>query len=203
LDRFVDDMEQSAAIITRNLSKAVTLVTNFKQVAVDRTSSQRRQFLLGEIVDEVMVMMHPSFKRLMHRIDVLVDGNIAMDSYPGPLEQVLTNLLQNAIIHGFEEDEAGDIKLHAHQAAQGVVIRISDNGKGIPPEMIKRIFDPFFTTRLGSGGSGLGLNVVHNIVTGVLGGNIRVESTLGEGTVMELTLPADAPVPESSHPDTL
>lgn len=196
LDHFVADMEQSASIITRNLSKAVSLVTNFKQVAVDRTSSQRRQFMLDEIVDEVMVMMHPTLKRLMHRIDVQVDSDIPMDSYPGPLEQVLTNLLQNAIIHGFDEGEVGEIALHASQSAQRVIIRISDSGKGIPPEMIKRVFDPFFTTRLGSGGSGLGLNVVHNIVTGILGGSISVDSTLGQGTVMELSLPADAPVSE-------
>ncbi|WP_409525785.1 sensor histidine kinase [Nitrincola sp. MINF-07-Sa-05] len=196
LDRFVEDMEQSAAIISRNLSRSVALVTNFKQVAVDRASSQRRRFMLNEIVDEVMVMMHPTLSRLLHQIDIRIEGDIQMDSYPGPLEQVLTNFIQNAIIHGFEDREAGDIALHAYQSEQYVIIRISDNGKGIPPEIIKRIFDPFFTTRLGSGGSGLGLNVVHNIVTGILGGTIRVESTLDEGTTMELSLPAEAPVPE-------
>jgi len=132
---------------------------------------------------------------------VRIEGDIEMDSYPGPLEQVLTNFLQNAIIHGFEDNETGEIILLNYQTEQGVIIRISDSGKGIPPEMIKRIFDPFFTTRLGSGGSGLGLNVVHNIVTGVLGGSIRVESKLGEGTTMELLLPTMAPVPEQPLSD--
>ncbi len=113
-----------------------------------------------------------------------------MDSYPGPLGQVLTNLINNAFIHGFEGDVKGTVTIEAHKLdAELIEIVVSDNGKGIPEENIGRIFDPFFTTKLGQGGSGLGLNIVYNLVTGVLGGNIVVTSKSHHGAKFTITLP--------------
>lgn len=121
-------------------------------------------------------------------------AGLVLDSYPAPLGQVLDSLIHNALIHGFGANQSGTIDISATPAGDHAVeIRVRDNGRGIDPTHLKRIFDPFFTTRLGQGGSGLGLHIVHNIVTGVLGGRIEVHSTLGDGAEFLLTLPLNAP----------
>jgi len=117
-----------------------------------------------------------------------------LDSYPGPLGQVVTNLVNNALLHGFEGRANGTVSLSAVINREGSVeLTVADDGNGIPAANLGRIFDPFFTTKLGAGGSGLGLNITHNIVTGVLGGRIRVASEIGQGTTFILTLPTVAP----------
>ena len=123
-----------------------------------------------------------------------LQAGIAMESYPGPLGQVIINLFTNALAHGFDERGSGLITVHAHRLdAERVVVTVSDDGVGIAPEHLGQIFDPFFTTKLGRGGSGLGLSVSHRIVTKVLGGQITIRSTPGQGASFELNLPTTAP----------
>jgi signal transduction histidine kinase len=123
-----------------------------------------------------------------------IPADIRMESYPGPLGQVLTNLINNALIHGLKDTRDGNITLLARTTPDGwVQFSVQDNGAGIAPEHLDRVFDPFFTTRLGQGGSGLGLNIVYNIVTQTLGGTIRVESVQGHGARFVLHLPCVAP----------
>jgi signal transduction histidine kinase len=112
-----------------------------------------------------------------------------MDSYPGPLAQVLANLMLNAATHGFDEGENGQFTVAVTTSGETVDILCKDNGCGIPPENLAHIFEPFFTTRRGRGGSGLGLHIAHNIVTQVLGGSIHCESTAGLGTTFRMRLP--------------
>lgn len=194
LDEHVDETTYASDILIRNLQRAAELISSFKQVAVDQTSSQRRKFDLAEVVNEIIVTMHPTFRKTSHTIETRIPAGISMDSYPGPLGQVLTNLLNNAVLHAFDTQEEGLITLEAELLTDGTVsLSCRDNGCGIPAANLKRIFDPFFTTKLGREGSGLGLNIVHNIVTGVLGGSIRVESKEQAGTTFTLTLPCQAP----------
>ena len=195
LQDFLENARQAADIITRNLVRAGALVTSFKQVAVDQTSSQRRTFELASVVSEILLTLGAVIKKTRCHIAVNVPANILLESYPGPLGQVISNLITNALVHAFEPDTSGDIVIHAELQANGNFVELSvrDNGLGIPPENQRRIFDPFFTTRLGQGGSGLGLHIVHNIVGGVLGGKIKVHSTLGQGTEFCMTLPIVAP----------
>ena len=127
------------------------------------------------------------------RFALIADG-LQMDSYPGPLEQVVANLVGNSLTHGFAGIDEGCIELRAETAgATHVALRCADNGVGISPATVNRIFEPFFTTRLGQGGSGLGLYIVYNLVTGVLGGTIEVDSPPAGGTVFTLLLPRTAP----------
>ncbi len=195
LQSFVDETREAAEIITRNLSRAGHLVSSFKQVAVDQTSSQRRRFELASVVSEILLTLNAVIKKTQCHISVNIPANILLESYPGPLGQVLTNLINNALIHGFEPQDTGDIVIQAQMQPGGNFVELSvrDNGKGITPENQRRIFDPFFTTRLGQGGSGLGLHIVHNIVGGILGGKIKVQSQLGEGAEFRMTLPIVAP----------
>ena len=193
-EHYIQNAQLAVDILTRNLQRAADIVTNFKQVAVDQTSSQRRSFLLAEVVGGNLLTLQPTIKRTPFVIHQDIPAGLMMESYPGPLGQVLTNLVNNAILHGYEGRSEGTILVAASLSAQGwVTMTVEDHGIGISPTDLPRIFDPFFTTKLGVGGSGLGLNIVHNIVTEILGGTIRVKSELGGGSTFMMTLPMCAP----------
>lgn len=194
LEGYLADAREASDQLQRNLHRASELINSFKQVAVDQTSSQRRQFNLAEVVSELMLTLKPMLKKTPYHVDCEEIPSLVMDSYPGPLGQVLTNLIQNAILHGFEGASQGRVLLQVRTLdSQQVELKVIDNGKGILPAHLGRIFDPFFTTKLGQGGSGLGLNVVYTIVTGILGGNIFVESEVGRGTCFTVVFPVVAP----------
>ena len=194
LESFIDRVEQGSEIAVRNLQRANELITSFKQVAVDQTSSQRRPFILSEVVDEILVTLQPTLKRTPYRVRSEISAGLAMDSYPGPLGQVLTNLLTNALVHGFEGRDQGQIEIIGQPAGdEQIALSVCDNGVGIAPDMIGRVFDPFVTSRFGRGGTGLGLHIVWNTVTVVLGGTISVESVPDEGTCFRIILPVVAP----------
>ncbi|WP_052452416.1 PAS domain S-box protein [Noviherbaspirillum autotrophicum] len=200
LEHYIADTGNAGDILVRNLQRAANLVASFKQVAVDQTSSQRRTFSVAEVVAEIMLTLWPTLKKTSFSVKQDIAGGLKMDSYPGPLGQVITNLVNNALLHGFEGRSAGTVLISAHDAADGwLELLVQDDGVGIPPANLNRIFDPFFTTKLGSGGSGLGLNIAHNIVTGILGGRIRVHSELGRGSSFILSLPLVAPQRQSDE----
>ena len=194
LETYLAQAGEADAIVLRNLQRAADLVSSFKQIAVDRASSQRRHFLLHQFIAELMLPLSATLKGAGHVLSQDVAPELAMDSYPGPLGQVLSNLVENCVRHAFEGRSGGTIGITARASADGetISIAIADNGAGIAAGDLARIYDPFFTTRLGSGGSGLGLHVAHNIVTGVLGGHIEAASSEA-GTTFTLHLPVVAP----------
>ncbi|MBI3286159.1 MAG: MCP four helix bundle domain-containing protein [Burkholderiales bacterium] len=190
LDQHLKEIQHGGEILLRNLSRASELVSSFKQVAVDRQTSQFREFLLADIVHETLLTLHPIYKKMEVEIMTDIPPEISMHSYPGPLGQVITNLVHNALVHGFENQRPGKIHIAAHTISPNQLsLVIADDGVGIPPGNLPRIFDPFFTTKLGKGGSGLGLHIVYNIVHTILLGNIQVSSKLDLGARFELTLP--------------
>ncbi|WP_168224690.1 PAS domain-containing sensor histidine kinase [Rhodoferax aquaticus] len=194
LHKFVEDTRLAAEIVARNLERAGQLVTSFKQVAVDQTSAQARLFSLHAVASEILLTLSAVIRKSGVQVTVDIPSSIMMRSYPGPLGQVLTNLINNALLHAFTAGEPGSMSLVASVNDKDMVtLRVSDTGKGIAPDNLNRIFEPFFTTKLGQGGSGLGLHIVHNIVGGALGGQIAVASTQGLGTTFTLTLPLVAP----------
>jgi PAS domain S-box-containing protein len=194
LEGYVGDAGKAGDILVRNLQRAANLVTGFKQVAVDQTSSQRRKFQVAEVVSEIMLTLWPTLRKTSYVVEQNIPDDLVMDSYPGPLGQVITNLVNNALLHGFENRSTGTVTISALRTGQDwVEFIVTDDGVGIPAANLNRIFDPFFTTKLGAGGSGLGLNIAHNIVTGILGGRIRVQSEVGVGTSFILALPLAAP----------
>ena len=194
LTAFTEQTKQASEMLVRNLNKAAELIGSFKQVAVDRTSVRRRVFVLDEVVGETVLLIDNSLKRTGHVITTDIAANLKMNSYPGPLGQILSNLCNNALLHGFEKTQQGTIHISANLLLEKQVeMVVSDNGGGISEANISRIFDPFFTTKLGYGGSGLGLSIVYNLVTVVLGGTISVESTLNNGTRFVILLPVSAP----------
>ena len=190
LNNYCVEVKTSAEIMLRGLGSAANLIISFKQVAVDRTSEQHRRFNLLQVLQDIIATLHLRIDHAGHTVQLNVPANIQMDSYPGSLGQVISNLIENAILHAFGNEPSGVMTITTCQPdPQRVLIQFSDNGAGIPEQNLKRIFDPFFTTKLGQGGSGLGLNISYNIVTSIMRGQLIVKSTLGSGTSFYLDLP--------------
>ena len=194
LDEYVATTQEGAGILMRGLRHAADLVSSFKQVAVDQTSVNRRKFDLHETVHEILLTMGPAIRKTHHSIECTIKKGIVLESFPGPFGQVLTNLVNNALLHAFDASSQGKITISATQSgATHVEITVQDDGSGIPAANLSRVFDPFFTTKLGKGGSGLGLNIVYNLVHEALGGSITVASAPGSGACFTLVIPLTAP----------
>lgn len=194
LDGYMEGAETACDLLLRSLSQANELVSSFKQVAVDQASAQRRRFDLRLVVEEVAATLAPMLKKTPFKLELELADKLTMDSYPGSLGQVITNLVANSLAHAFEGREHGVMHLKTwRRSPREVGIEFFDDGVGIPETDLKRVFDPFFTTKLGRGGSGLGLHIVYNLVTRVLGGRIEVSSRPGSGTRFEFVLPFEAP----------
>jgi signal transduction histidine kinase len=181
-----------------NAQRAAHLIQSFKQIAVDQTNELRRPFRVKEYIDEIITSLHPRLKHTNIKVDISCDAAIELDSYPGAFAQVITNLTLNALIHAFDANAIGTIGINAIQCDDKLEIDFSDDGKGIPAEFVDKIFDPFFTTQRGSGGTGLGLNIVYNLIVKQFGGNITVDSVVGKGTTFHIILPRVAPGQETA-----
>ena len=185
----LQQLQEAAELLERNLHRAAGLIENFKDMSIDTKRHEHARFALDTLVAGLCAQAAPSLPpqlKLSHDIP----PGLALEEYPELLEQVILQLIDNARQHGFEGRTAGSIWLSARTSDSGdIELRIRDDGIGIAPEIMDRIFDPFFTTKMGRGGTGIGLSTVHNIVTIALGGNITVESAPGQGSTFILHLP--------------
>jgi signal transduction histidine kinase len=193
LSRYIETTNESTKLLLRGLQQSTRLVGEFKQVAVDQSSTQRRTFSLEIMLGELAALLQSSLRKTPYTLELEIPDDIELDSFPGPLGQVFTNLVNNSVAHGFEGLDKGNMHCLAQKQGGHVLIAFEDDGKGIPAEIIKRIFEPFFTTKFGQGGSGLGLSITFNIICNVLGGEIRVTSTVGQGTRFDIRIPLVAP----------
>ena len=185
---------KGSEILVRNLQRAAELVSSFKQVAVDQSSNHRRSFDLRQALEEVLTTLEPMYKKTPYTLQLDLQPDIAVESYPGPLGQIITNFVTNSLAHAFDGRNHGSMRLATKRLDdQTIEVTFSDDGVGITQENLSRVFDPFFTTKLGQGGSGLGMHIVYNLVTGVLGGKISIQSQIGQGTVISMVLPTYAP----------
>ncbi len=189
LEEYLSVCDESTHMILSNLKRAAELIRSFKQVAVDRSTEERRSFKLHGYLDEVLLSLRPHLKKTEHKVEISCDPELTMDSYPGALSQIITNLVMNSLMHAFDPGEAGRIGISAELTEGQVRLIYVDNGKGIAPEHLDKIFEPFYTTRRGRGGTGLGLHILYNLVTQQLHGTVRCESAPGQGTTFTLLLP--------------
>lgn len=190
LERFLQSLTVHGDLVARNLGRASDLIKSFKTMSVDQSSEARRRFELTDYVQDVLRSLHSLHARRPIQVLFHSAGPVTLDSYPGALAQVLTNLLSNSLAHAFAPDEPGQITIQVGPGPEGwAFLSFADSGQGIPPENMARIFDPFFTTARASGGSGLGLSIVHTLVTQSLQGRIEVRSQPGQGCSFELHLP--------------
>jgi signal transduction histidine kinase len=194
LAEFASGCSGAAEQLVANLQRAGGLIQSFKQVAIDRSSDDRRAFDLKLATEQVIASVRSRVLKSQSSLAIEVPSEIIMDSFPGPYGQVLTNLIFNAVTHGFADRPGGHMLIRAHRLGMDQVeITFSDDGIGIPEAVQRRVFDPFFTTRRAEGRTGLGLYIVHNLVTQQLGGRITLVSAPGKGTTICLTLPLLAP----------
>ena len=194
LESHLADTRLACSILATSLRRAGDLITSFKQVAVDQTSDQRRRFDLCDVVRDTIATYSAQFKRANCEMEIDSCDTLVMDSYPGSLGQVLSNLINNALLHAFEGQRVGRITVRVHPVGdEQVLILFADNGAGMPPRVMHQVFDPFFTTKMGQGGTGLGMNIVYNIVTGMLGGTVEIDSAPGKGTAVTIRVPKRAP----------
>ena len=193
LEEFVRNARDAAGQLVANLHRAGELIQSFKQVAVDRSHAERRQFNLGEATDQIIASLRPVLKRSPITLSVDVPEGLVIDGYPGSYGQILTNLFLNAATHAFADGRAGAITVSARpRGAEDVEIIFADNGAGMTPDVQRQAFDPFFTTRRNEGGTGLGLHIVYNLVTQQLGGRMMLDSRLGQGTTFRIIMPKAA-----------
>lgn len=193
---FLGRVRETTSMASMNVERACDLVANFKQVAVDRTTSYRRKFGLHELLSATVLTLQPSIGKNIRVVIEDMSNELEIDSYPGELGQIITNLVDNASKHAFP-DKSGSISLSVTEADRGMVnISVRDNGIGMESDVSEKIFNPFYTTKFGQGGTGLGLHIAYNAATNVLGGSLTVESTPGKGTAFNLTIPVVAPEQE-------
>ncbi|CAN7520264.1 HAMP domain-containing sensor histidine kinase [Bradyrhizobium sp. LjRoot220] len=198
LTEFIAASREAASQIMFNLGNAVELIQSFKQVAADRNVSDRRRFDLGEVTEQVVSGLRFGLRNLT--VTVECESNLAMNSYPGPYGQVLTNLVLNSVAHAFPDGGRGSVHIAARASGKGnVELLFSDDGCGMSPEVKRHVFDPFFTTRRDQGNTGLGLHIVHNIVTSRLGGRIHLETKPGAGTKIQIIMPREAPLESAAE----
>jgi len=189
LAKFLTESKENLGIIYRNLERAASLIRSFKQVAVDQSNENRRQFNMLQLMNEVLLSLRPNLKKTQHQVLLECEPSLEIDSKPGPINQILINLIMNSLIHAFENKEHGVIKVVVNVANSRCYVHYSDDGSGVPEHIKKRIFDPFVTTKRGEGGSGLGMHLVYNLVTQALNGKITLESTLGHGIDIQFDFP--------------
>lgn len=189
-ERFVQRITEGSGLLQTNLNRAAELVYSFKQVAVDQTSGEQRAFPLNAWLNELLTSLGPVLRKNGHDVAVHCPEHIIMDTYPGALAQVLTNLITNSVTHAYDEGQSGRMVLRVDEGHSGWLRFVfSDDGKGIAEENQERIFEPFFTTGRAQGSTGLGLHIVYNLVTNSLHGRIDIESEAGKGTRFIIDLP--------------
>ncbi|MEO7106460.1 MAG: ATP-binding protein [Rhodoferax sp.] len=194
LQVFLENAQRGTDILMRALTRASELIRSFKRVAVDQSSDQRRVFDLQITLREVCLTLEPMYKNSPFDLTLALPDVVEMDSFPGALGQLITNFVSNALQHGFDGRERGQMHVRAVAAGpENVTLQFSDDGIGMTEDTRNRVFDPFFTTKLGQGGSGLGMNIVYNIVHDVLGGSIEIASSPDAGTLITVHLPRCAP----------
>jgi len=195
---YLKTADEGSRLIMSNAHRAAHLIQSFKQIAVDQTNELRRPFKLKDYIDEIITSLHPRLKHTNIKVNISCDAAIELDGYPGAFAQIVTNLTLNALIHAYDANSVGTIRIHAVERDEKLELDFSDDGKGIPAEHVDKIFDPFFTTQRGSGGTGLGLNIVYNLIAKQFGGTITVDSVVGKGTTFHILLPRVAPGQETA-----
>lgn len=191
LERYFEECLETSQLLSNNLDRAAQLIRAFKQVAVDQSSDEQRRINLKDYIDEIMASLRPKYKHLPIEIINNIDSDLVLTLTPGALAQVITNLVINSLTHGFDEGkQPGFIRLSTPKIDQGKLeLLYEDDGLGMSSETIKHIFDPFYTTRRSRGGSGLGMNIVFNLVTAKLKGKIRILNAPHQGCRLSIGLP--------------
>ncbi|MCP5209006.1 MAG: hypothetical protein H7A01_17570 [Hahellaceae bacterium] len=190
-EKFMADTKELARSIHISLQRAADLVRSFKQVAVDQSHETIRKFNMAEYVEEVLISLRNRIKQTQIKVDVRCDPTLTINGYPGIWSQIITNLISNSLIHAYKPGDVGTIVMDVQVKGDKIAFVYSDDGKGMDENARTKIFDPFFTTNRENGGSGLGMNIIYNLVTQKMQGTIEVKSEVGIGTTFTILVKSD------------
>jgi len=185
---YLADIGELSALISRNLLRAADLVRNFKLVSSNQIHLDSREFAVAEFVNDVILSLSPRLESGSHRVTVECDERLRVVAGTGAFSQILTNLILNAVVHGFRDKSGGEIKIAVSGDRDRLCLVVEDDGVGMDQETLDRMFDPYFTTARSQGGTGLGLFIVHNVVTRQFAGTLDCASAFGEGTRFTINL---------------
>lgn len=189
LQKYFETAGNSAAVILTSLRQAADLIKSFKQVAIDQSRQEKRLFRVRQCIDDVLLSLKPKFRHNAYQVKVNCPEDLELNSDPGALTQIFTNLVSNSLTHGFAEAEQGLLSFDVRSGEGVLEIRYADNGAGMDAETLRNIFEPFFTTKRGQGGSGLGMHIAYNLVSQTLNGTIACESSPGQGAIFTIRIP--------------
>ena len=189
-EKYLQIARESIAILDKNLSRTTELLNSFKQIAIDQSSDRKRVFNFSTYLEEIMLSLRPTLKSTRHTINIECSPSVTLYSYPGAFSQIITNFVLNSLIHGFEDIQAGRIDILAEMDDEIFSLSYADDGRGIAEEHLDKLFELFFTSKREQGSSGLGLHIVHNLVTQTFGGSIACESRPGQGSTFTIHIPA-------------
>ena len=186
---FLESANDTARLIQKNLDRAASLIQSFKQVSTDQVTEQQRVFGLKEYLGDILTSLRPKFREKRIEVNIACDDSLQLNSYPGVYAQIFTNLLLNSLQHGFHQSDTGTIGIRAELKKDILKIQYSDDGAGISHKDLPHIFEPFYTSDQHRG-TGLGLNIIYNLVKQKLHGTITCESEPGKGVlfVMEVAV---------------
>ncbi|NLD46021.1 MAG: GAF domain-containing protein, partial [Clostridiaceae bacterium] len=180
-EEYLNDSMETIELLFMNLNKAASLINGFKRVSADMSNEDKRTFILKKYINDILLSLSPKLKKYKHKIEVFCDEDIEILSYPGAYSQIITNLIINSIMHAYDEDDEGNIRIKVIKDEDNIKLIYSDDGKGMDSDTKSKIFEPFFTTNRHSG-TGLGMHIVFNLVTQTLKGTITCESSPNKGT---------------------
>lgn len=192
---FMISMEESVDILSKNLQRAAKLVKSFKHISEDQAGEALRKFNLEEYLQEILSTLHPKLKMTQHIVNMRCSADIEINGYPGALSQVITNLIMNSLLHGFEDMKVGTITIEVDRRGDKIEILYADDGKGLSNEAKAKIFEPFYTTKRGYGGTGLGMHLVYNLINQTLQGSIQLQEA-SKGCAFIITMPTQISIPE-------
>jgi signal transduction histidine kinase len=195
---FLESSGDAAQLVEKSLLRAITLVGNMRELADDSQAMSRSQFDLRERIEAWAATQQQRMHRTGIELCLKLNASCMLDSYTVPLDRVLAHLLDNAVTHAFALRQQGwpppAVALYLHAGPEGTALLVfEDNGCGMAAAQLSRVFEPFYAGALGQQGAGLGLSIVHHLVSGVLGGSIVVESAPAQGTRFVIRLPQHAP----------
>lgn len=192
LEQYFESCEKLSDITFKNLNRASDLIQSFKNISVDQSSEKRRKFEFIAYIKVILTSLSNQYTNTNVSVDIIDDDDFEVESHPGLFSQIFTNLILNSLTHAYDDNSVGRITISARIKGDHVLVVYRDDGKGIDSQHLKRIFDPFYTTNNHGGGTGLGLNIIYNIIVKNLSGNIKCESVPGEGAAFFITFPLES-----------
>jgi len=189
LNEYIENVLKMSDSMSKSLDKAKELVRSFKLISLDQHLNERKEIALKAYVEDILLSLHFKLKHTQIEIDNAIPITLKINAQSSALFQIFGNLILNSIKHGFDEDEAGKISINANQDENGLNITYKDNGKGMNEETLEHVFEQFYTTKKESGGTGLGMYILYDLVVNTMGGKIELNSTLGKGVEFNLHIP--------------